>query len=492
MSRRAPGIIVALAIAVWLAHVTLIALWGTTPRGALGSDFVQLILGTILVSVTAQAASRSRGVERRYWSIAAVAYLLLVSAQFLSVCQDFLAKATLPLWVTLFFSFWSVALGMTLLLDPESSAEQFDALTGLDFIQGLLFLLAAYFYFVLPSRSQDSGDLANNLRVPYIIYNLLLTFAFFFRSALATTVGAKSFLRRMGLFMLVSCSVDTLYYYGPGESLRTGAWFDVLWSGVLVVPLVASATWTHSEETKADDNFRATARNQLLTQLFALIFPVLIVLMSLRIAQERTSLAAPILLVSLGCSSARLLLTQKRLLIAQEALRREATHDGLTSVWNHAGILGILERELLRAQREGSSVGVMMIDVDRFKTINDSYGHATGDAVLKGLVHEIAQVLRSYDSLGRYGGEEFLVVAPGCELAACQELAERIRTHVSDHAIQVHKGSIHVTVSVGVATSADGLISSGPLLQAADAALYQAKDSGRNRVRSLVPANNSA
>jgi len=489
MRRRAPELIIALAIAVWLAHVALVGLWGATRWGALGSDFIQLVLGAMLVSVTLRAATRSRGVARRYWSIAAVAYLALVSAQFLSVFQDLMAKATLPQWVTLFFSFWSVALGMTLLVDPESSAEKFDALTGLDFIQGILFLVAAYFYFVLPSRSQDSGDLARNLRTPYVVYNVLLTCAFFFRSALAASVASKSFLRRMGLFMLVSCSVDAFYYYGPGNSLRTGAWFDLLWSGVLLVPLIASATWSHSAETEADDNFRAVARNQLLTQLFALIFPVLIVLMSLRIAEERGSLAAAILLVSFGCSSARLLLTQKRLLNAQEALRREATHDGLTSVWNHAGILGILERELLRSQREGSSVGVMMIDVDRFKAVNDSFGHAAGDAVLKALVEEITQVLRSYDSLGRYGGEEFLVVAPGCDLATCQELAERVRAHVSEHPIRVQKGSIEVTVSIGVASSTSATLSSGPLLQAADAALYHAKDSGRNQVKSLASAN---
>jgi len=133
----------------------------------------------------------------------------------------------------------------------------------------------------------------------------------------------------------------------------------------------------------------------------------------------------------------------------------------------------------------------MMIDVDRFKAINDSYGHSAGDTVLKALVHEVAQVLRSYDSLGRYGGEEFLVVAPGCDLATCQELAERVRAHVSEHPIRVQKGSIAVTVSVGVAASADEVFSSGPLLQAADAALYHAKDSGRNQVKSLAPANTS-
>jgi diguanylate cyclase (GGDEF)-like protein len=203
--------------------------------------------------------------------------------------------------------------------------------------------------------------------------------------------------------------------------------------------------------------------------------------MAAQIARPRPAFAASVLVASFACSSARLLLTQRRLLAAQSALRREATHDGLTAVWNHTGILGILDRELVRAQRSGTFLGVMMIDVDCFKAINDSYGHAVGDAVLRGLTKEIGEVLRSYDSLGRYGGEEFLVVSPGCGLAESHELAERVRAHVAAKPITLKNGAVPVTVSIGV--TASGAVSSGEqLLQEADSALYVAKSAGRNRV----------
>lgn len=391
--------------------------------------------------------------------------------------------------MTLLFSFWSAALGMTLLVDPESGAARIDPLTYLGFIQGVLFMLAAYFYFVLPLLSGNSGDLAFSLRTPYATYNTLVAAAFLFRSLLATSLGAKTFLRRMGLFMLVSTLVDILYYYGPGRSLQTGSWFDLLWSGLLIIPLVMAETWDDSEITERTDNPRAAVHNQLFTQSFSLIFPVLIVIMSLRIAQQRLALASTILLTSLASSSARLLLTQKWLLAAQEALRCEATHDGLTSLWNHTAILDTLDRELLRAQRENRPVGVMMIDVDKFKSVNDSYRHAAGDAVLKTLGREISNQLRSYDSLGRYGGEEFLVVAPGCDVGACSQLAERVRDHVAKHSTPIRGCStISVTISVGVAASSESLFSSEPLVQRADAALYLAKGAGRNRVESLAPA----
>lgn len=480
-------VVIALAAGLWLAHVGVVIGLGTTSPGALWSDLIQLVFGLMLIPVTVWTALRSRGIGRHYWCTAALAYSLLVAAQTLSVSQDLLITSALPEWVTFLFSFWSVALGMSLLIDPESGAEKLDPLTYLDVIQGIFFLLGAYFYFVLPSKSQVGGDLAGSVRTPYVIYNILLGGAFFFRSALATNLGAKSFLRRMGVYMVASSLVDALYYYGPGRSLRTGAWFDLLWSGLLVIPVVFAATWTGSE-TGATEDPRAAARNQLLTQLFALIFPVLIVIMSLRISQERLVVASTLVLVSLACSSARLLLTQKRLVIAQELLRREATHDGLTGISNHAAILETLDRELLRALRENGSLGVMMIDVDKFKSINDSHGHAAGDSVLKTLVGEISQVLRSYDSLGRYGGEEFVVIAPGCDVSACRELAERIRAHIAGRPIHIRNGSIQVTISIGVAASSEGMFSSELLLQSADSALYRAKDSGRNRVESLVPA----
>jgi diguanylate cyclase (GGDEF)-like protein len=469
-------------------HAMTVVSLGASPRGALASDAIQLLLGLMLLLVTLRTARRCRGLIRSYWCIAALAYLLLVTAQFLSVMQDLSPRFDPRQWTTFLFSFWAVALGMSLLLDPDSEAGTLDPLTYLAFVQGILFLLAAYFYFVLPSMSQSSGDLARSVEIPYVTYNGVLSGAFLFRSELARSTGPKAFLRRMGLFTLASCLVDVLYYYGPGKLLATGAWFDLFWSGLLVLALVMAETWKDTETADPIHSLRAATRNQLVTQLFALIFPVLIVLMSLRIAQQRLVLASTVLLVSLACSSARLLLTQKRLLATQEALRRKATHDGLTSLWNHTAILATLDRELLRAQRENGSVGVMMIDVDKFKSVNDSYGHAAGDAVLKALARGVSDTLRSYDSLGRYGGEEFLVVVPGCDFADCCQLAERIRDHVAKQSVHIGDSSISVTISIGVATSSESVYSAGPLLQAADTALYKAKAEGRNRVESVVPA----
>jgi len=203
--------------------------------------------------------------------------------------------------------------------------------------------------------------------------------------------------------------------------------------------------------------------------------------MSVRIARDRLMLAAVVVFLSFVCSSARLLVTQHRLVYAQEALRREASRDGLTGLWNRKAILDILEREMLRSDRQGDSVGLIMADVDHFKSVNDSRGHAAGDLVLRIIGSEIAAVVRPYDSVGRYGGEEFLIVVPECGFAETWELAERIRNCVSNCNVVVGGQSVKVSLSLGVATS-NAQSDSEKLLSAADTALYQAKHAGRNRV----------
>jgi diguanylate cyclase (GGDEF)-like protein len=195
--------------------------------------------------------------------------------------------------------------------------------------------------------------------------------------------------------------------------------------------------------------------------------------------------------LSFVCSSARLLVTQNRLLLAKEALRREASRDGLTSLWNRKAILAILERDLLRAERDHEPVGLIMIDVDHFKGINDSRGHAAGDTVLRIIASSIAAVLRPYDSVGRCGGEEFLIVAPGCGLAETWELAERVRSHVAGCSIIVGGTSVQVSLSLGVATGQTATETEN-LLRAADIALYQAKNAGRNRVEPSMGRATSA
>jgi diguanylate cyclase (GGDEF)-like protein len=167
--------------------------------------------------------------------------------------------------------------------------------------------------------------------------------------------------------------------------------------------------------------------------------------------------------------------------LAKDALRREASRDGLTGLWNHKAILTILDRELLRAERDNEPVGLIMADVDHFKNINDSRGHAAGDSVLRIIASSMAAVVRPYDSVGRYGGEEFVIVAPGCGLAETCELAERVRAHVAACNIVVGGSSVQVTLSLGVSTG-QAASDAEKLLRAADSALYQAKNAGRNRV----------
>src|SRR5580704_1247675 len=168
----------------------------------------------------------------------------------------------------------------------------------------------------------------------------------------------------------------------------------------------------------------------------------------------------------------RILTLQHELIQAREALRFQANHDALTGVLSRAAILSLLDGELQRGDRSGTPTGILMMDLDRFKGLNDTYGHLTGDAVLKGVAHRINQAVRSYDFLGRYGGEEFLAVLSNCYPDDLRTIAERVRSAVSDIPIGTGTTSLAVTVSVGgVVTShaTPGLES----LAAADAVLYE-------------------
>jgi len=180
------------------------------------------------------------------------------------------------------------------------------------------------------------------------------------------------------------------------------------------------------------------------------------------------------------------------LLQAQESLRFHAEHDALTGVLNRRAVRDVLRKELARCRREKNTLGVILADVDHFKKVNDHYGHAAGDAVLVTVVHRISATLRSYDSVGRYGGEEFLIIAPGCDLLLAQKLAERIRSAISDEPVDLGNESAKVTVSLGVIL---GTAESDPefLVAQADTAMYQAKRRGRNRVQlaSEIPAEDS-
>jgi diguanylate cyclase (GGDEF)-like protein len=184
----------------------------------------------------------------------------------------------------------------------------------------------------------------------------------------------------------------------------------------------------------------------------------------------------------------RILEMQKELISAREALRQQATRDPLTLLWNRGGIIDFLHREVGRASRSREPLTVIMMDVDNFKQTNDTYGHLAGDAILVEVSRRIEDSLRSYDAIGRYGGDEFIIVLPNCDTESGLSLAERIRRKVTGPSMVMPDESFSTNVSMGVATTSKGTgLSVNGLIGAADAALLRAKKLGRDRAELYTP-----
>ena len=478
MSR--PRVVLTIAGLLFVAHIGAAALLGAEGYGPVLSDAIQCVLGGLLIFTLVDASRKCEGMARAFWSLTASAYVLWFIAQSLSVYNDIAAVPIVVPFANLLFAFWFAPLAMALFLDPEHDMGRLDALMALDFAQGVLVCVAAYLYFYYIPKSQAQGEFSHSTWIAYFGGYGIVAVAFVLRAVITHSRDVRSLFGRLGAFLAISGFVDGLYYYGPGSNLKTGQWFDLLWSILLIIPMGIALTWKQAEAPEIHPE-APMREKRIYTDLFYLIYPLLVLFMSLRIARERLGLAALVVLLSFVCSSARLLVTQHRLILAKEALRREASRDGLTSLWNRNAILGILERELLRAERDKQPIGVIMADVDHFKAVNDSRGHVAGDAVLRIIASGIAAVVRPYDSVGRYGGEEFLIVAPGCGVGETWELAERVRAHVAACNIMAGGSAVKVSLSLGIATG-DAAADIEKVLQAADAALYQAKHAGRNRV----------
>ena len=178
----------------------------------------------------------------------------------------------------------------------------------------------------------------------------------------------------------------------------------------------------------------------------------------------------------------RMIELESSLVEARERLQFKASHDALTSIWNRGAIIELLERELSRARREGGSVGILLADVDHFKNINDTWGHLVGDEVLRAVTGRLKAEVRSYDAVGRYGGEEFLILLPGCDRTKLETKAEKLRRTADRSPIETSAGPVPVTISIGGIASADcPQCEFKRLLRATDTALYRAKLAGRNR-----------
>jgi diguanylate cyclase (GGDEF)-like protein len=179
--------------------------------------------------------------------------------------------------------------------------------------------------------------------------------------------------------------------------------------------------------------------------------------------------------------SSRLGEAQRELIRERDDFQYKSSIDGLTQLLNRHALTELLARELARAKR-GSPMCVAMVDADFFKKINDTHGHQAGDAVLIEIATRIKKAIREVDSVGRYGGEEFLVILSNCELESALTICERICKSVSSESVLFLSKAINITVSVGLASFGAHFSDSESIVGAADAALYAAKSNGRNRV----------
>lgn len=159
-----------------------------------------------------------------------------------------------------------------------------------------------------------------------------------------------------------------------------------------------------------------------------------------------------------------------------------ASHDMLTGVLNARAYYEVCDRLIHVARRSGNPYSVLFIDLDHFKTINDSYGHAAGDVVLKAVAECLTKAIRHSDALGRIGGEEFSVFLPNTDEEGAATLAENIRHAVESLRPEIEERHLRVTASIGVAADQDRVQSMLEIQQNADRAMYEAKAEGRNRV----------
>jgi diguanylate cyclase (GGDEF)-like protein len=176
--------------------------------------------------------------------------------------------------------------------------------------------------------------------------------------------------------------------------------------------------------------------------------------------------------------------TGKRVIDLQRQLQEQAYRDSLTGLWNRKRMFRILDKEINRAHRNNLPMAILMIDIDKFKSINDTHGHQIGDLVLKEVANILKKSIRNYDEICRYGGDELLVILPDCNPGKTESIAERLRKNVIEHGIKDDNVTLNVTLSFGGASTESFAsdVTSEVIIMAADEALLEAKNKGRNCV----------
>jgi diguanylate cyclase (GGDEF)-like protein len=461
--------VIFVACGLLLTQIAVVFHFGGRTVGGLLGNLIQLLLGLLCVLSAVQAFRRSGATGRDYWRWLATAFTIWVVAQGFGTYLDaspLAFNAKFQNLNDLLFFCSLLPFGMMLFLDADHEPSRFDRLHLLDFLQVCAFWGSAYLFFPRGYTEQTAVGWGKFGWTPSLLIDGVLATSFLLRAILTDSAVDRAFFSRMAPFIACSGLADSYASYAPNQVGGGGLWFDLVWSGLLAMPLLIAATWDQTEPASAEPPART--HNVVVQQFFPLLFPFFSLLLLAQVARTRTALASGVMILCFAGVGARVLIIQHRLARAQAALEFDSAHDALTGLWNHAAILEFLDNEIERQTR----------------------GHLAGDAVLRELAKRLAASVRGYNFVGRYGGEEFLIVSQNCDGPGILSSAERLRQAVAESPMGTAGDAIKVTVSVGVVSTAGDEVGQDRLtiLRTADRALYSAKSAGRNRVRGVDPA----
>lgn len=473
--------IVAVSCALLLTQALSIATLKSTSAPALISDLTQLGLGLTCLFASLYARSRSGKPSSYHWTWLALSFIVFMAAQALGTYIDVSGDHSLDWLDDILFSLSVIPMAMLPFLEPDREHSRFDRLHVLDFLQVSCFWITVYLYFQnTPGLSQATVGWKGLGWSSALVFHAILTLSFVLRALLGKSKSALTFFGGMAAYVFLAGLADS-YAALPSNNVQSGHWFDLTWSLLLFIPLMIAVTWNQEASLTS---LPARAERIVLNHLFPLVYPFFAVVLLVRDAPRNPTLSSFVAIIVFLALGVRILITQSRLIRAQDTLEYDASHDALTGTCNRASILEALGKEILRQNRSNESLTVMLADIDHFKLVNDTHGHLVGDQVLIEVARRLTSSMRGCDSLGRYGGEEFLVILPNCSAIGALTAGERLRSAIDRVPVLTSAGAIAVSISIGFVSASDaaGSPNHTRLLRMADEALYQAKAKGRNRV----------
>jgi diguanylate cyclase (GGDEF)-like protein len=451
------------------------------------SDLAQIGLGLTCLRAVLQTRARSGRATSYHWTWLAVSFIAFILAQTLATYIDLSSDQSWDRLGDILFSLSAIPMAMLPFVDPDREHSRFDRLHVLDFVQVSCLWIALYLYFRnTPRLALASVGWEGFGWSPALIFHAILTLSFLIGALLGRSKAALSFFGGMAAYVFLAGMADS-YADLSSNRVQPGQWFDLVWSLLQAIPLLVALTWKQNASLAP---VPARAQRIVLSDLVPLLYAFFAVLLLIRDTARNPGLSLVVVIALFLALAVRILVAQHRLLRAQDTLEYEASHDALTGVCNRAAILELFTKEVLQQKRTREPLAVMLADIDHFKSVNDTYGHLVGDQVLTEVAQRLSSSLRGGDSVGRYGGEEFLMILPNCCASGSTTVAERLRSCIADSPVSSSAGPIPVSISIGAVSTCDAESLPGYmlLLRMADDALYQAKAKGRNRVEQVTAA----